>query len=242
MKTRRKGRPALFVATAGLLLAALSGDAEECRKKICRGDYHLDGKVCRSVSGLNWRSHYTPDLPLCPAGWDVAGGDCVKKVCCEKPVCKPDDRYRDGYCWSGPSGVGGYRSHSEARCPAGWEFDREKGVCKNPECKLTAPGIVMQPWAPFQITGFGGGACVRKGGQLTILGNGFGDVPGPNAVEIGGHGVGLAAPVVSWSSHRIVVTVPNDARLVAGQWYYAGLKNDRGNWISGIDKTFTICR
>jgi len=69
---------------------------------------------------------------------------------------------------------------------------------------------------------------------------------GPSAsavvVEIGGHGVGLTAPVASWSSHRIVVTVPNDARLEGGQWYYAGLKNDRGHWITNIDKNFTLCR
>lgn len=227
----------------GLLLWALPAGAEECRKKICKGDYRFDGTYCRSESGLNWRSHYKPDAPLCPVGWEVTGGDCVKKVCCEKSVCKPDDRYRDGYCWSGPSGIGGYRSHTEARCEPGWELDRVKGVCRNPVCKLTAPGLVAQPWAPFRITGFeGGGACVRKGAHVTILGNGFGDAPGPNTVEIGGHGVNLPAPVVSWSPHRIVVTVPNDARLAAGEWYYAGLKNDRGNWISNIDKTFTICR
>ena len=232
-----------LVAALTLLLTTPRAGAEECKKKICRDDYHFDGKTCRSRSGLNWKSHYTPASPVCPAGWEIKGDDCVKKVCCEKPVCKPDDRYRDGYCWSGPSGIGAYRSHYEAKCPAGWELDRVKGFCKNPVCRIVAAGpIVAQPWAPFQITGYEGQGCVRKGGQLAILGNGFGDAQGPNAVEIGGHGVAVMPPVVSWSSRRIVVTVPNDPRLEAGQWYYAGLQNDRGAWISNIDRNFTICR
>ena len=242
LRTRTRVRFALLAAFP-LFLGAPRAGAEECKKKICRDDYHFDGKVCRSRSGLNWKSHYTPDSPVCPAGWDVEGDYCVKKVCCERPVCKPDDRYRDGTCWSGPSGIGAYRSHYEAKCPAGWELDRVKGFCKNPACRIVAAGpIVAQPWSPFQITGYEGQGCVRKGAQLTILGNGFGDAQGPNRVEIGGHGVALRAPVVSWSSGRIVVTVPNDPRLEAGQWYYAGLKNDRGTWISNIDKNFTICR
>lgn len=241
--TTKKRAFAIHAAAAGaLLLLSLRGEAEECRRPICRSHYRFDGKVCRSTSGLGYRSHYTPDPPLCPAGWEVQGDDCVNKVCCEKPVCKPDDRYRDGYCWSGPSGIGGYRSHTEARCEPGWELDREKGVCRNPDCKLTTPGIVVEPWAAIQITGFEGAACVPRGGRLNILGYGFGDARGPNVVEIGSHGVGLLAPVVSWSAHRIVVAVPNDPRLATGQWYYAGLQNDRRQWISNIDKTFPICR
>ena len=232
-----------FAASLLLLLYSLPAGAEECKKGICRDDYHFDGTYCRSRSGLNWRSHYRPESPVCPAGWEVKGDYCEKTVCCEKPVCKADERYKDGYCWSGPSGIGGYKSHTQASCEPGWEFDPVKGICKNPACRPVAAGpILVQAWQPFQITGYEGQGCVRKGGHLAILGNGFGDVQGPNSVEIGGHGVGLTAPVVSWSSQRIVVTVPNDPRLENGQWYYTGLRNDRGQWISNIDRNFTICR
>jgi hypothetical protein len=239
----RQSRFGLGIATALLLLSCLPGGAEVCGKKICRDDYHFDGTYCRSRSGLNWKSHYRPDAPVCPAGWEVSGDDCVKTVCCEKPVCKPDERYKDGDCWSGPSGIGGYKSHGKASCDPGWEFDPVKGVCRNPACNLVAGGPIVNPaWQPFQIIGYEGQGCVRRGGTLTILGNGFGDVPGPNAVYIGGHGVGLPARVLSWSSRRIVVTVPNDPRLEAGQRYYVGIMNDRRQWISNIDMDFAICR
>jgi hypothetical protein len=241
----RTVRFALLLAAGAplLLVGARRGSAEECRKKICRDDYHFDGKSCRSVSGLNWRSHYTPESPVCPAGWEVKGDSCVKKVCCEKRVCNAGERYRDGYCWSGPSGIGGYKSHRKASCDPGWDFDPVKGVCGNPACRLVAGGpIVVHPWQPFRITGYEPAGCVRKGGGLTVLGSGFGGSRGPNLVELGGHGVGIRVAPGLWSNTRIVLTVPDDPRLQNGQWYYAGIQNAQGNWISNIDRNFTVCR
>jgi hypothetical protein len=136
MKPLRLGSLAALL----LLLRPFPAGGEECRKKICKDDYSFDGTFCRSKSGLNLRSPYRPESPVCPAGWDVKGEFCVKTVCCEKPVCKADERYRDGYCWSGPSGIGAYRSHRPASCEPGWELDPERGVCRNPACRPVGAG------------------------------------------------------------------------------------------------------
>jgi len=127
-----------------LLLRPFSAGGEECRKRICRDDCTFDGTLCRPKSGPDDRSRYRPDSPVCPAGWEIQGEYCVKTSCCEKPVCKTGERYRDGYCWSGPSGIGAYRSQRPASCVPGWELDPERGVCRNPACRPAGAGPAVR--------------------------------------------------------------------------------------------------
>lgn len=146
MGRRRPGSFAVLL----LLLRPFTADGEECRKRICRDGYTFDGTHCRSRPGPNDRSRYRPESPVCPAGWDVKGEYCVKTACCEKPVCRTGERYRDGYCWSGPSGIGAYRSQRPASCDPEWELDPERGVCRNPACRPAGadPVVSRAEWIP----------------------------------------------------------------------------------------------
>ena len=49
-------------------------------------------------------------------------------------------------------------------------------------------------------------------------------------------------PVRTWSDTRIVATVPDDARIEGGQWYYVGIQDAGGRWISNIERNITVCR
>lgn len=90
-----------------------------------------------------------------------------------------------------------------------------------------------------EITGYGHSGCIDKGSSLTILGKNFGSQKG---VSLGGHGINVNLPVISWASSRIVVTLPNDTRINNNEWYYTGIKDLKtGSWLSNINKNITIC-
>ena len=97
---------------------------DPCVRPICRAGYHYDGERCESEPDpiTRARSHYYPDSPLCPGGWRVSGPNCVKVVCCDRPACDDDERYREGYCHSGPTFFG-WRSHHRATCDEGWNLN-----------------------------------------------------------------------------------------------------------------------
>ena len=85
------------------------------------------------------------------------------------------------------------------------------------------------------------GACVPKGSRFTILGRHFGSQAG-KGIALGGHGIHVDLPVVSWSDSQIVATLPDDPRIQERQWYYTGVEKDSHNqWLSNISKNITVC-
>ena len=215
-----------------------SAQVPSCERPACRsGDrYSTRNHRCESSSGLGYQSHYPAS---CPAGYnlDEAHGVCVwPGECCEKPACRHGYRFRNGRCESGPSGIGGYRSHYYPQCEAGW--DLIGGMCRRHEC---VDGGEPQGTGP-QIDRLGPTPCVDRGGTATIYGSGFGAVQGDRVVELGGHGIGIVLQVISWTDTEIKVTVPNDDRIQFSQWYYIGLQDHDRHWISNISRNITICR
>lgn len=93
-----------------------------------------------------------------------------------------------------------------------------------------------------RITGYEPQSCINRGARFTIRGARFGARRGSRSAALGGHGVGMALPIRSWSDTRIVATLPDDARIENRQWYYVGIKDARGNWISNISRNLTVCR
>jgi len=87
------------------------------------------------------------------------------------------------------------------------------------------------------------GACVPKGAKFWILGRNFGSRSG-KGVALGGHGIHVDLPVISWAGTRILATLPNDPRIQEGQWYYTGVErtDPHGGWLSNISKNITVCR
>lgn len=233
---------ALIVLAVGFALYSIAttgvGSAQEpaCERPACRPDdkYSRSRHRCESgPSGLGYRSHYPAS---CPSGYDLneARGVCVQRgECCEKPACKKGYRFRKDRCESGPSGIGGYRSHYYPKCDAGWDLDAAAGVCRKRDC-----GSVSET----QIDRLGPTPCVDRGGTVTIYGSGFGAEQGTRVVELGGHGIGVLLRVTSWSDTQITAVVPDDRRIQFGQWYYIGLQNQDRHWISNISRTINICR
>jgi CARDB len=83
--------------------------------------------------------------------------------------------------------------------------------------------------------------CGAKGSNVTILGKNFGTQTG-KGVALGGHGIHVDLPVVSWNANMIIAKIPNDPKIQEGQWYYIGIERaDHGEWLSNIDKNITIC-
>ncbi|GAB4355644.1 MAG: hypothetical protein Kow006_22190 [Gammaproteobacteria bacterium] len=125
------------------------------------------------------------------------------------------------------------------------------GVAAAAPSQLSAPAARMSgggtsglaPMAMLApvITGFKPDGCARRGGELTVVGNHFGKAAGKGAA-LGGHGVHVDAQILRWTDRAIVLRIPDDPRLRAGQWYYIGIEQvDHGRWLSNIDKTVTIC-
>jgi hypothetical protein len=136
-------RVALGAFSLALAVGAITRTAEarddRCSVRICAEDRHFrggqnGGRCERSTPPFDYRSHYTLDGPICPDGWRVNGDNCRKIDCCVRPACDADERYRGGVCYSGPSGIGGYRSHHDAECPRGWTLDRAAGLCERNGC------------------------------------------------------------------------------------------------------------
>lgn len=156
-------------------------------------------------------------------------------------------------------GLGGFNTSykSEARVPRekdplAKEFDfghSPKRDPKNPEPNPLPPGGPLPP--KMGLAGNGGQPVVRKlgptpcadrGGTVSIYGRNFGTKQGSRVVELGGHGIGILLNVRSWSNGLITATIPDDARIQTGQWYYIGLQDENRHWISNISRTITICR
>lgn len=110
---------------------------------------------------------------------------------------------------------------------------------------ISPPATIQQPkltvTAKPQLTTFSPTACVDKGGRLTVNGQNLGSAAG-RGVALGGNGVHVDLPVVSWTATRIVATVPDDSRLVAGKSYYVGVERaDHGEWLSNLANGVKIC-
>jgi hypothetical protein len=84
--------------------------------------------------------------------------------------------------------------------------------------------------------------CVDRGGTVTIEGEDFGRRQGSRRAVLGGHGISVVLSVTGWSKTRITAVVPDDERIDYGQWYYIGIQDENGRWISNISRTITICR
>lgn len=244
MKKVMFGLLAFFLSVALYAIpAGRVGSAQEpnCERPACRSGDKYSTRRHRCESGptaLGYRSHYPA---TCPPGYnlDEARGVCVQPgECCDKPACKPGYRFRNGRCESGPSGIGGYRSHYYPNCGAGWDLIAATGMCRKRDC---GGGSEPQGTGP-QIERLGPTPCVDRGGTATIYGSGFGAVQGDRLVELGGHGIGILLQVTSWSDTQITVIVPNDRRIEFSQWYYIGLQDRDRHWISNISRNITICR
>jgi hypothetical protein len=125
-------------ALALVMLAAAAASAladDPCRSRICRDGYHYRHGRCESEPApiTLAREHYQVSHPVCQAGWQVDGDYCEKVDCCWRPACKSDERYRDGYCHSGPTFFG-WRMHHRATCPAGWDLQVSSGWCHKQGC------------------------------------------------------------------------------------------------------------
>ncbi len=136
-------RRRLIAGITAVLVSAVAthvlAQRDPCTERICLGGYlyHGDERSGRceiSTPIVGWRSYYVPREPICPEGWRLDGQSCVKVDCCYQPACDRDERFRDGRCESGPSGIGGYRSHHAAECPAGWDLNRTTGICRQQGC------------------------------------------------------------------------------------------------------------
>lgn len=104
-------------------------------------------------------------------------------------------------------------------------------------CRLKIAGEEAKP----EITGYRE-KCGKKGANVTILGKHFGAQAG-KGVALGGHGIHVNLPVVSWSDTIIVAQIPDDPKIQEGQWYYIGVeKADHSEWLSNISKNITICK
>jgi hypothetical protein len=84
--------------------------------------------------------------------------------------------------------------------------------------------------------------CVDRGGTVTIEGEGFGRRQGSRRAVLGGHGISVTLRITSWSNARISAVLPDDERIDYGQWYYIGIQDENGHWISNLSRTITICR
>lgn len=104
-------------------------------------------------------------------------------------------------------------------------------------CPLKIAGGAAKP----EITGYRE-QCGKKGSNVTILGKNF-DTNEGKGVALGGHGIHVDLPVVSWSDTIIVAQIPNDPKIQEGQWYYIGVERaNHTEWLSNISKNITICR
>lgn len=219
-----------------------SAQVPNCERPACRSGYRYSTRNHRCESEPNWLGHRSHYAASCPAGYnlDEARGVCVwPGQCCEKPACRRGYRFRNGRCESGPSGIGGYRSHYYPQCDAGWDLIAANGTCRRREC--SGGGSEPQGTGP-QIDRLGPTPCVDRGGTATVYGSGFGPVQGDRLVQLGGHGIGIFLRVTSWSDTEIRAIVPNDPRIEFSQWYYIGLQDRNRHWISNISRNITICR
>jgi hypothetical protein len=106
----------------------------------------------------------------------------------------------------------------------------------------SSPPPAAKPTAPVISRFEHPGNCVAKGGRVVVHGRRFGTRPG-KALALGGHDVHVDLPVASWSSNRIVVTLPNDPAIQEDRWYYIGIENTaHTKWLSNIDKGINVCR
>lgn len=254
MTTNRYRMIVLILAGLGALVALSAAEvwAQACETPVCRQGYRLtryrERLVCHIGSGVEPQSFYYAPDPLCPPDADLRGQNCVRRVCCEKPMCPTDARYENGRCLRGRAP--GPILILRVTCDAGWDLDRPTGLCKRRDCGavISVPDLPIAVPAPAPVrpgpfvAGFQPEGCIRKNSALSILGREFGATQGRNHVELGGHGISASLPVAAWSDTRITATLPNDARIAGGQWYYIGIKNSAGYWITNIDKTITVCR
>ena len=114
-----------------------------------------------------------------------------------------------------------------------------------PSLKTTLPSsttittqavVTLKP----EITGYAHSGCINKGSRIAINGKNFGS---KKSVSLGGHGISVSLPVISWSSTKIVATIPKDNKISNDQWYYIGIKDSMTQrWLSNINKNITICK
>lgn len=98
----------------------------------------------------------------------------------------------------------------------------------------------LQASAP-QVTGFGVRGCVTPGDKLTVSGKAFAP-RGQRQAVLGGNGIHIDLDVASWDETRLVVHIPEDRRIRAGEHYYIGIEAEaHGPWISNIDRRIEIC-
>jgi uncharacterized protein DUF11 len=93
-----------------------------------------------------------------------------------------------------------------------------------------------------EITGYAPAGCLRKGSAVTIRGSGFGDSQGTRTAVLGGNGISVMLPITSWSNRAIAASIPDDPSIRVGWSYYIGIQNSAHNWMSNINRRFTICK
>ncbi|HEY8224994.1 MAG TPA: IPT/TIG domain-containing protein [Pyrinomonadaceae bacterium] len=106
---------------------------------------------------------------------------------------------------------------------------------------VTSPGVEVGE-IRSEITGYAPAGCLRKGSTVTIRGSGFGDSQGTRRAVLGGNGISVVLPISAWSNTSITATIPNDSLIRVGLRYYIGIQNSEGNWMSNINRSFSICK
>lgn len=143
--------------------------AQRCDRPLCRsGETYQPGSTdaegaygsCKHCNWFGYCSHY---IARCgeDSTLDLERGVCVLNACsscgAELPLCDSDEAYtgsgsdRDGVygvCSSGPSGIGGYRSHQLKRCREGWTLQTDTGMCKK-NCAARLPRVIPDVVGPI---------------------------------------------------------------------------------------------
>jgi len=110
-------------------------------------------------------------------------------------------------------------------------------------CEGTPPAPpAAPPTTKPTISGHSGGrGCLAAGAAFTITGRGFGSRKG-KGIALGGHGIHVDLPVISWSDSAIQTRLPPDTRIRTGQSYYIGIeRSDHRGWLSDLSTGITKC-
>ncbi|HEX19478.1 MAG TPA: hypothetical protein ENG78_01435 [Acidiferrobacteraceae bacterium] len=140
--------PLITIALLGINIVY----AESCEKPVCkRKEIYRDG-ICHRSTGYP-RYIRSQARAVCDSGWELvpSRGVCVKTRCngvtlqpmkprpkdagtkpvvvYEKPICKPKETYRDGFCYYSTGFPTYIKTQTRAACDSGWQLDVGRGIC-----------------------------------------------------------------------------------------------------------------
>ncbi len=110
---------------------------------------------------------------------------------------------------------------------------REGGCACSP---VKVVGVEERP----VVTGYAE-TCLTRRGTVTILGRNFGPAAG-KAVILGGGGLSISLPPVSWGDSMIIARVPDDLSIRDGERYFIAVRDaETAQWLSNTDSYISAC-